>query len=135
MFICDGNTNYPMYINNTYYATGYGKRSWNNHYSMTGSNIGYAGAAKTTVAAFQTTTGQDSNLLNILPRFVKLRNSLELDDYDPFLCPATSLVTSDLNGNPRAAITAVGCYGAKMWDGVNLLVDEFVSPVAIADVI
>lgn len=135
MFICDGNTNYPMYISNTYYATGYGKRSWNNHYSMTGSNIGYAGAAKTTVAAFQTTTGQDSNLLNISPRFVKLRNSLELDDYDPFLCPATSLVTSDLNGNPRAAITAVGCYGAKMWDGVNLLVDEFVSPVAIADVI
>ena len=87
------------------------------------------------VADLQSYTTQDSNTLNLKPSFVKLRNGLELNDYDPFMCPAISYVTNDLNGNPRAAATAIGCYGAKMWDGINLLVDGFVTPVAIADVI
>ena len=108
-------------------------RNWNNLYSTT--NVAYAGSAKTTVADFQAVTGQDSNTISVKPSFVRLRDGLELNDYDPFACPSTSLVTHDLNGNPRAATTAMGCYGAKMWDGVNLLIDEFVNPVTIADVL
>ena len=133
LFVTEGKPGYPLYLYNKKYGTEYGVREWNNLYSTT--YVAYAETALATVAGLQAVTGQDSNMLNIQPKFVELSNGLELDDYFPFMCPAISLVTRSLNGNPRASITAVGCYSAKMWDGVNLLVDEFVSPITITDVI
>ena len=138
LLYAEGMTEHPLYLANgtmTYNGVGYGLREWNVQYA-TGGNVGYAGGVKTTVADFQSATGQDSNINISRPSFVRLRDGMELNDYDPFTCPGISSVTTDLNGNPRnSAATAAGCYGAKMWDGVNLLVDEFVSPVTIADVL
>ncbi|MBP5614736.1 MAG: hypothetical protein J6X35_11415, partial [Bacteroidales bacterium] len=131
--VCNGVTSYPLYLSNSNYAPGFGLREWNNLYSKT--NVGYAGGARTSVSVLQGITCQDSNTVSIQPSFVRLQDGLELNDYKPFVCPASTLVTTDLNGNPRdVSFTSMGCYGAKMWDGVNLLVDKFTSPAAVTEV-
>ena len=143
MVISSGTTSYPIYLygSNTttnYYTLAYGLREYNNLYSETSANVGYVrlgSVTKTSIPDFQAVTTQDSNSISAKPSFIRVANSLELNDYTAFACPSIPEVPTDLNGNPRSNSSAMGCYGAEMWDGVNLQAVAFLKPVAIADVV
>ena len=58
-----------------------------------------------------------------------------LNDYTGYSCYVHPDVSMDIDGKFRSAVTSMGCYGAKMYDGINMEACEFVSPKGITDVI
>ncbi|MBO4281583.1 MAG: right-handed parallel beta-helix repeat-containing protein [Bacteroidales bacterium] len=127
-------TNYPLYFANTNYTgAGYGQRSYNDLYSPT--NVAYAGGALANVAALQNVSKQDSHTVSRQPSFLSTGNTLEIDNYEGFLCPMLNSVKNDILGFQRTKTTLMGAYGAKMEEGVNLKAESFVSPQPIADII
>jgi hypothetical protein len=121
---------YPLYIGNN---NGSG-REYNNLYSVSDSCVAYLNNRLTTVSALQAASGTDNNTINVKPVFVHLEDGLEMADYDAYSCPLDTLVRTDLYGIFRGVVTSMGCYGMKMWDGVNLRADSIVSPVPIRNV-
>ena len=104
-----GTSAYPIYYNGSYYNTSYFDVDYNNYYSS-GSNVGYAGAARTTLAALQSATLQDANSVKMNPGFAATPTNLIPVNWS--MCPILSQVPIDLSGEKRIGITYRGCYTA-----------------------
>ncbi|MDR1180630.1 MAG: T9SS type A sorting domain-containing protein [Bacteroidales bacterium] len=99
---------YPIYVSATTYLSQY-DIDYNNMYAPT--NVGYAGAAKTTMAAWQQTVTTDNNSVSVHPGFIDSTVSLELRDYTDIPCNILSDVDRDINNRFRVgAYTGMGCY-------------------------
>ncbi|MBQ6666688.1 MAG: hypothetical protein IJM65_01075 [Bacteroidales bacterium] len=127
-------TNYPIYLY-TYYTSSYVNLDYNNYYSLSGTYIGYAGSAISSLSNWQTTTGMDTHSVSTRPQFIDSTIDLQLMDYSSFVCPMASSVPVDINGDKRTSFTTMGCYGVELYEEVNLQVENFVTPEPIADVV
>ena len=127
-------TNYPIYLA-SYYTSSYVTLDYNNYFNQSGTYIGYAGSAISTLTSWQNTTGQEVNTTNVRPDFKDTTVSLELNDYTPFICPRLSSALYDINGDRRTYFTTMGVYGLKFHENVNLQATAFISPKPIADVV
>ncbi|MBO7624320.1 MAG: T9SS type A sorting domain-containing protein, partial [Bacteroidales bacterium] len=86
-----------------------GLRAYNNFYSTT--NVAYVSAAKTTVAALQSATGQDSSTISVMPVFQNIAKELKPTNDNSFKCPNDyALIQTDIDGNPRSSVTVMGAY-------------------------
>ncbi|HOF16409.1 MAG TPA: hypothetical protein PLP76_05900 [Bacteroidales bacterium] len=101
-----GSSAYPIYYNGSY-STSYYTVDYNNYYSS-GSNVGYAGGARTTIAALRTATGQDANSINTNPGYAATPTDLIPTNW--ISCPVLAEVPKDIVGNLRLGITRMGCY-------------------------
>ena len=129
-----GTPAYPVYVSSaTYVKPSYMIFDYNNYYGAdtkdSASNIGYAGAAKTTLADWRTSTTQDSNSYNSRPAFTNSSVSLELNDYSAFSCPRLPEAAYDILGTPRGPIASVGCYSLEMFDDFDLSAKKFIQPI------
>ena len=129
-----GSTAYPVYVSSaTYVKPSYMIFDHNLYYGCntvdTATNVGYAGAAKVTLADWQTATTQDSNSYNSAPGFVNISQSLELADYSAFPCPRMAEAAYDILNTPRGPIASVGCYSLEMSDDLDLSLKKFIQPM------
>ncbi|MBP5614636.1 MAG: hypothetical protein J6X35_10915, partial [Bacteroidales bacterium] len=108
LVFCDNaGTRYPLYMTTANAVVARGLRAYNNFYSAT--NVAYISAAKTTVAALQSATSQDTNTISVKPVFSG--TNLIPDNDTDFNCPAdASLILTDINGNARSRTTLMGAY-------------------------
>ncbi|HOF17184.1 MAG TPA: hypothetical protein PLP76_09855, partial [Bacteroidales bacterium] len=104
-----GSSAYPIYYNSSYYNTSYVTVDYNNYYSS-GSYVGYAGSARTTLAALQTATLQDANSMNSNPGFAAVPTDLIPANW--LSCPIIADVPTDITGELRIMSTYIGCYTA-----------------------
>ena len=105
-------TNYPIYgtvanLNNC-------DLDYNNYWGpragQTTTYIGYAGAAKTDLAAWRAAlNGKDSNSVSVDPQFKDISQNGDINNYAAVMCP-TRGVTADINGNKRWSMSAMGAY-------------------------
>ncbi|WP_234110990.1 hypothetical protein, partial [Chryseobacterium sp. R2A-55] len=104
-------------------ATVFSNIDYNDYYS-TGTNLGYLGSARATLAAWQTATGKDANSLNVSPVFVSPTDlHLDTNANNALENKGTPLaeVTIDIDGDLRS--TTAPDMGA----------DEFTSTLAVTD--
>jgi Fe-S cluster biogenesis protein NfuA len=110
--IMESSTAYPIYVSATTYLSQY-NIDYNNMYAPT--NVGYAGAAKTTMSAWQQTVTSDSNSVNVRPGFIDSTINLEMSDYTNIQCNILPDVTRDINNTLRTGTyTSMGCYHPYM---------------------
>ena len=106
---------YPLYLNQSaasYFGVGNGKYDidYNNLYAPT--YIGYAGGAKSTLSAWQTTVKTDSNSVSVQPIYVSATyDSLQVANDTDYVCPSILNVNTDIQGMPRYGNTIMGAYG------------------------
>ncbi|MBO4282346.1 MAG: right-handed parallel beta-helix repeat-containing protein [Bacteroidales bacterium] len=106
--VCEGTgTTYPYYLNSASYVSVFDV-DYNCWYSK--SNVGYVGAAKTTLAAFQSALPSAVHDQYRNPTFLNSSTSLELKDQSGMLCPMMRGVNRDLNGKLRVTQTLIGAY-------------------------
>ena len=118
--VMNGSGAYPIYLNA---ITNLNRWSfdYNNMYAPT--NVGYAGGARTTMTAWQTTVTTDKNSIRVLPVFTS-NDTLIPTNYSNIQCIRNPLVKNDIRGNDRDILTAMGCYhGIVMMDSNATLVD------------
>ncbi|MBO7465361.1 MAG: hypothetical protein J6T56_05875, partial [Bacteroidales bacterium] len=127
-------TNYPIYLN-SYYTSSYVNLDYNNYYSFSGTYIGYAGSAISSLSNWQYATGMDTHSVSVRPIYIDSTIDLQLKDYSSFVCPKVNSVPVDINGDKRTSHTTMGCYGLELYEDVNLQAINFVTPQPIADVI
>ena len=107
---CDNaGTRYPLYMTTANAVAARGLRAYNSFYSAT--NVAYIGAAKTTVAALQTATSQDTNTISVMPVFQNIAQSLKPANDTSYQCPNDpALIQTDIDGNKRGSVTVMGAY-------------------------
>jgi hypothetical protein len=105
--VMESTTAFPIYLSATDNLSLY-DMDYNNMYAPT--NIGYAGAAKTTMAAWQQTITTDKHSVSIRPEFVNNMLNLELVNYNGLDCDFLQEVAIDKSGYNRRGFTAMGCY-------------------------
>ncbi|MFZ4706095.1 MAG: beta strand repeat-containing protein, partial [Bacteroidales bacterium] len=93
-----------------------------NNYWVTGSAVlGYLGADKTTLAAWQSATGQDANSLNINPGFTNAGGTSAFDYYSSATLPGISGtgITTDYDGLTRGISPKMGALevNSYVWQG------------------
>ncbi|MDD2286291.1 MAG: right-handed parallel beta-helix repeat-containing protein, partial [Paludibacter sp.] len=101
---------YPIYLAGTSYLGTTWLLDYNNYYSSTASFVGYAGGAIADMTTWRTTTGQDSNSVNIFPTFADTSKNLRLAHYTGLECPVEAWVSTDIIDSARVGITAMGAY-------------------------
>ncbi|MBO7465136.1 MAG: hypothetical protein J6T56_04705, partial [Bacteroidales bacterium] len=126
-------TSYPIYLNGNY-TSAYVTLDYNNYYSYSGTYIGYTGSGVTTLAAWKSATGMDQHSVSAQTSFVDSTKSLELDNYEPFVCPRDASVMTDINGKSRTSYTTMGAHGIAIKEDVDLQMLAFLSPEPITDV-
>ena len=106
--VCNGTgTAYPYYLNSANYVSGFDV-DYNCWWSP--KNVGYVGAAKTTLAAFQTSHPTAVHDMFARPEFKDSSVSLKLAAPTLFDCPRHSSVNQDLLGVHRDTVTTRGAY-------------------------
>ncbi len=125
IFIANGpNAAYAMYLiaSPASYAANH-RIDYNNYYSS-GTNMGYAGTARTDLAAWRSAVTTDIHSVNILPEFTDVSSSLILDNYTSVFCPRLPGCTDDLLKAPRRSTTSMGAYTMPIssFDLMNLAV-------------
>ena len=100
-------TCYPNYFTSTTAATNFDV-DYNCWWSKT--NVGYVGAAKTSLAAFQTSMPSAVHDLYKQPLFTNSDSSAMLKDNTGLLCPKVRGVDNDRRGMLRVAQTLMGAY-------------------------
>ncbi|MBP5396593.1 MAG: T9SS type A sorting domain-containing protein [Bacteroidales bacterium] len=123
--------NHPCYLNNNY-TTPYVSMDYNNYFSMNNTTIGYAGSPISSFKTWKNTTGQDLHSVNAKPDFTNLTNNLNLNNYEQFVCPQFTNVTTDISGRQRTKSTIMGCYGFQIIK-VDLQAMAFLSPQSSTD--
>ena len=124
LVFCDNaGTRYPLYMTTANAVVARGLRAYNNFYSAT--NVAYISAAKTTVAALQSATGQDTATISIKPVFSG--TNLIPDNDTDFNCPVdASLILTDINGQPRKKTTTMGAYHCAKSSGNYIVIGSSV---------
>ncbi|MDR0604311.1 MAG: right-handed parallel beta-helix repeat-containing protein [Bacteroidales bacterium] len=121
-FVRNGTSGYAVRLSaapGTTFAQ-YNDIDYNNYYTI-GTDLGYAGSAKATLALWQTAVPTDIHSVNIQPVFVNTVNSLELanDASNAGLtCPYYLGVGKDINENFRLSTTTMGAYNMDMSNAV-----------------
>jgi hypothetical protein len=99
---------YPIYLNSIANLALY-DIDYNNMYAPT--NIGYAGSAKGSIAAWQQTITTDLHSVSIRPGFIDSTVNLELLDYTGVRCNMLFDVDRDIENAFRVGpFTYMGCY-------------------------
>ncbi len=112
----------------SYFANRQWDVDFNNMYTG-GTNIGYAGAARATIAAWRGAVTTDSNSVSELPAFIATPtftaagSSLSLLQDVGITCPEIASVPEDISGTSRNPITTMGCYAAPRMNG-NVMLTE-----------
>lgn len=104
-------------------ATVYSNIDYNDYYSS-GTNLGYLGSARATLANWQAATGKDANSLNISPAFVSATD-LHLSSVN---------VTLDNKGTPLAEVTMDIDDEARSTTTPDIGADEFTGSLAAQNV-
>jgi hypothetical protein len=124
IFIANGGTTpYAVYLSaapDTTFAQ-YNHFDYNNYYSS--GNLGYAGSARSDLAAWKSVVPTDSNSVNKLPNFLETSTSLELFDYDSLYCILIPNVGTDIQNSNRGTTTTMGCYQEIVLPGNGALMD------------
>ncbi len=120
-------TAYPIYLASGFLGLDI---AYNNYYSL--NNIGYATAARTSLATWVAIVPQDSTSKNMNPSFTDLSEGLQLINYKDMYCPRVDNVGEDIRGKTRTALTTMGAYGAILSDGYNLELIAIIEPKSVA---
>ena len=106
---------YPMYLNQStasYYGVGLGKYDIDYNNLVAPTYVGYAGAAKSTLAAWQTTVKTDSHSVVVTPIYTSAtHDSLKVANDTAYICPSVPAANTDILGLPRYGNTIMGAYG------------------------
>ena len=106
------NNTYPVYLSSTNYLN-YFKFNYNcyrNEYPNQ-ANVGYVGAPKTSLAAWQQTVKNDTGSVTVRPDFSDLNSSLEVMDSIGISCPTLPNLRYDIRNNTRDSVsTNMGAY-------------------------
>ncbi|MDR0368107.1 MAG: right-handed parallel beta-helix repeat-containing protein, partial [Bacteroidales bacterium] len=71
----------------------------------------YAGNVCSNFSFWQEITGKDEHSVSLMPVFVDVNHSMELSsNFEDYLCPVFSNVSTDINGNQRLEFTTMGCH-------------------------
>ncbi len=122
---------YPIYFSGT--TTPF---TSNNNCLYGNTYIGYFSSPVSTLTAWQTATGQDTNSVSLYPSFVDTTVGLELLDYSFVSCAKNPDVNLDINDSSRLQTTAMGCYTLKMAESDGALKEVInwkTSPVYAGD--
>ena len=123
--VLNGLAGFAIYLAGTTYSLNY-DIDYNNYYVYNAAgNLGYAGANRNTLSAWQTIVTKDKNSMNVLPSFIDSLSHLQLTLYTPFRVPYFSEITTDINGNIRSGVTSIGAYGYNYTTN-DALLDEFI---------
>ncbi|MBP5613295.1 MAG: hypothetical protein J6X35_04020, partial [Bacteroidales bacterium] len=131
-FVSQGPSNYPIYLGDRY-TNNYVNLDYNNYVSLSGSTIGYAGSAKSSLSSWQSATGMDTHSVSMRPIYIDSTINLQIMNNEFFICPRINTVPIDINGTSRSQITIIGCYSMKISE--NLQAIQFVTPQPIKDVV
>ncbi|MBO4739449.1 MAG: hypothetical protein J5606_07815, partial [Bacteroidales bacterium] len=86
--------------------------AYNDYYGK--DTIGYAGAAKTTISAWNTTVTTDANSVSTDPGFANISTDGALSSYSVAALQAPNVgVSADINGMPRGTNSSMGAYAAS----------------------
>jgi hypothetical protein len=99
--------NYPIYLAPTTFSTTQFDIDANNMFAA--SYVGFAGAARTTIALWRQFVTTDQNSVSANPNFVNPANNLKLTNSTGFICSSVGLNT-DIEGSPRGFQSTMGCY-------------------------
>ena len=80
----------------SYESPNYGLINYNNYYRDGGGTTYFGNSSYTSLATWRNAYSQDANSINVLPSFINPSLSLEMSDYNGFLCPNTGVLT-DIN--------------------------------------
>ena len=116
-------TCYPNYFTSTTAASRFNV-DYNCWWSK--SNVGYVGAAKTTLAAFQSSLPSAVHDLYKQPVFVHSDTSSLLKDHSGMNCPYVKGVEHDIDGTLRVAQTIMGAYTNEL-PKMNAALNEIVN--------
>ena len=116
-------TCYPNYFTSTTAASRFNV-DYNCWWSK--SNVGYVGAAKTTLAAFQSSLPSAVHDLYKQPVFVHSDTSSLLKDHTGMNCPYVKGVEHDIDGTLRVAQTIMGAYTNEL-PKMNAALNEIVN--------
>ena len=105
----DGN-GYPIYLASTSYIGTQWFINYNNYYNVNGTNIGYAGGDRTTMAAWQGAVSTDLNSVNVYPVFLDITSNMLVLDTSGITCPRLPVVADDILDSLRTPITTMGAY-------------------------
>ena len=73
-------------------------------------NIGYAGSAAITMPAWQSFVPTDINSVAVMPKFVNLAASMDVQTSRGIACPVIPSISDDIAGNARGNATVMGAY-------------------------
>jgi hypothetical protein len=129
-----GSTSYAIYLAGTYSSTytNYYQIDYNNYYSS--GNIGYANSARATLFDWNSVVVSDINSVNVLPVFIDVNSSLEINDYSDFIVPRLTETPDDIHGMHRTKLTSMGAYSIALYEGYNIEMEAVVSPKEINDI-
>ena len=106
IILTTGTSDYPIYLS-TAFSTASDDIDANDLHGQ--AYVGYAGGAKATISAWQSTVTTDINSVSVLPTFVK-EGVLDLMDSTDLRVAALSDVPTDITGLLRDTITTMGAY-------------------------
>ena len=106
IIVTTGTSDYPIYLG-TAFSTASDDIDANDMHGA--ANVGYAGGAKATIAAWQSTVTTDHSSVSVLPTFVT-KGYFELMDSTGLRVPVLSTVPTDVTGLVRDTITTMGAY-------------------------
>jgi hypothetical protein len=109
---------YPIYFSSNSFSLTNFDIDYNNYYSP--NYIGYYGTRITTMPQWQQQITTDLHSVNVLPDFIDEQNNLRLKTaWWQFLCNRISSVITDIDENPREALTTMGCYDELPSQNIN----------------
>ncbi len=107
IFIQLSSAGWPVYINGTF--PGQWDFNANLLYSG-GTNVGYVGSAKTTLATWRSSVPTDTRSVSLMSNFIDIPSNFGLLDTVGLAVPAHSLVSTDILNLRRGSITNMGAY-------------------------
>ena len=106
IILTTGTSDYPIYLSTAFSTTSDDIDANDLHGQA---YVGYAGGAKATIPAWQSTVTTDLHSVSVLPSFV-IPGYFELTDSTDLRVPALSDVPTDITGLVRDTITTMGAY-------------------------
>jgi len=89
-------------------------RDYNNYYSVGPNCVGTRSAGYASIQAWVAAFYMDSNSVSVLPDSITAASTDLRVEGSQILCPALSLVTNDIENNPRIVTTNMGCYHTNL---------------------
>ncbi|MBO4581925.1 MAG: T9SS type A sorting domain-containing protein [Bacteroidales bacterium] len=107
---------YPLYLNQSaasYFGVGQGMYDIDYNNLVAPTYVGYAGGAKATISAWQTTVKTDLHSVSVAPVYLSATcDSLKVANDTAYICPSVAVVNTDIQGLPRYGNTIMGAYGS-----------------------